>query len=72
MDEVDISQRAEALYLAEALAARDVSDSPGPVLIDGLACCRECEQPIPLARLAAVPGCGLCVTCQTQADGRRA
>ena len=68
MDDADISQRAEALFLAEALTARDASESPGPVLIDGVACCRECGEPIPPARLAAVPGVGLCTACQAEKE----
>ncbi|WP_027366947.1 TraR/DksA C4-type zinc finger protein [Desulfocurvibacter africanus] len=64
MDEADLSQRAEELFLAEALARRAGSESLGPVIIAGVPCCRECEQPIPSARLAAVPGVGLCVECQ--------
>jgi len=64
MDEVDESQRAEGLFLAEALARRTAPEAVGPVILEGAACCRECGEPIPPARLAAVPGVGLCVECQ--------
>ncbi|QYN80550.1 putative zinc-finger containing protein [Kosakonia phage Kc304] len=30
--------------------------------------CEECDEPIPLARRKAVPGCLLCVECQSKAD----
>lgn len=68
MDEADFSQRAEALFLAEALSAIAASGSPGPVLKGGVVCCRECGQPIPPVRLAAVPGAGLCVDCQAEKE----
>lgn len=35
---------------------------------DSLGHCEECEQPIPEARQAAVPGVRLCVQCQTKLD----
>ncbi|EGJ49034.1 TraR/DksA family transcriptional regulator [Desulfocurvibacter africanus] len=70
MDEVDQSQRAEELFLAEALARRNASEPLGPVFLDGVACCRECGEPIPAARLAAVPGAALCVGCQSLKEVR--
>ena len=70
MDDADISQRAEELFLAEALNACEANASPGPVFIDGRTCCRECEDPIPPARLAAVPGAGLCTACQADREAR--
>ncbi|MEG6550420.1 TraR/DksA C4-type zinc finger protein [Desulfocurvibacter africanus] len=68
MDEADFSQRAEALFLAEALTARDAPKSLGPVLIDGVACCCACGESIAPARLAAVPGAGLCTACQAERE----
>jgi phage/conjugal plasmid C-4 type zinc finger TraR family protein len=54
-------QARAAEVLAKAQAQRDAD--PGPVWIEGRPCCRECEEPIPLARLQAVPGTGLCREC---------
>lgn len=68
MDEADISQRAEELFLAEALSSRAAPEPLGPIVINGAACCRECEKPIPQARLAAIPGVGLCVDCQAEKE----
>ena len=34
--------------------------------------CAECEEPIPEARRAAIPGVKLCVDCASQRDGRAA
>lgn len=64
MDEADQSQAAEELFLAEALARRATPEPVRPVFLEGVACCHECGEPIPPARLAAVPGAGLCVECQ--------
>lgn len=36
----------------------------GPEWIDGKPCCRECGDPIPEARLKAIPGVGMCLSCQ--------
>ena len=38
----------------------------GPEWIDGKPCCRECGEPIPEARLKAIPGVGLCLSCQQE------
>jgi phage/conjugal plasmid C-4 type zinc finger TraR family protein len=32
--------------------------------------CAECDEPIPEARRAAVPGVKLCIECQQERDGR--
>lgn len=64
-DEVDMSQLAIALDNAEALArVTNRASGQGPDWIDGVPCCRECGEPIPARRLAALPGVGLCVLCQ--------
>lgn len=50
--------------LASALSvALDRAPDPGPEVVDGVPCCRNCGEPIPLRRLAALPGVGLCVDC---------
>lgn len=33
--------------------------------------CAECEEEIPAARRAAIPGVKLCIDCQQERDGRR-
>lgn len=58
----ELRLRAQALDRALARPAE-----PGPVFIDGVACCRSCQEPILSARIKAVPGVGLCVEC---AEGR--
>ena len=43
----------------------------GPEWIDGKPCCRECGDPIPEARLKAIPGVGLCLACQEEWEKER-
>ncbi len=43
----------------------------GPEWIDGKPCCRECGEPIPEARLKAIPGVGLCLACQQERERER-
>ena len=43
----------------------------GPEWIDGKPCCRECGEPIPEARLKAIPGVGLCLVCQEEWESGR-
>lgn len=59
--ELERMEREAALSRARSASARGRGE---PEWIDGVACCRECGDPIPPARLAAVPGVGLCRTCQ--------
>ena len=37
---------------------------------DSLTHCAECDEPIPEARRAAIPGVKLCIDCQSERDGR--
>lgn len=71
MDQFDLASEFERQErescLAAALAARPAPGS-GPDWVDGKPCCRDCGEAIPLARLEAVPGCGLCVECQARAE----
>lgn len=39
---------------------------------DSLTHCAECDEPIPEARRAAIPGVKLCIDCQSARDGRAA
>lgn len=57
----DTERRHREAALSCALLRPD--PGPGPDWIDGRPCCRECGEEIPAARLAAVPGVGLCVEC---------
>ncbi len=59
MDIFDQAQELERLEREAALSRE---------WIDGVACCRECGEPIPPARLAAVPGVGLCKACQEEME----
>ena len=69
-DAVDAAQEAEARIREEALAHVKAAPGPAPMILDGVACCAECEEPIPEARLAALPGVGLCVTCAEELEGK--
>jgi phage/conjugal plasmid C-4 type zinc finger TraR family protein len=68
-DIIDDAQQEEMRIRSEALdRARAKHPDPGPLFIDGVACCRDCEEPILSARLKAKPGCGRCVPCQGEAE----
>lgn len=71
-DTIDLAQEHEAHFRAHALASVSRPDADAEQLvIEGVVCCAECEEPIPQARLAAVPGCTRCAGCQEQEDLRR-
>lgn len=59
MDILDRAKELEEGQLERALAFRFVVPV-GPAR----ACCAECDEPIPPARIKAVPGCQLCIDCQ--------
>lgn len=66
-DIIDSAQEAEDLARKAALASMPVADlGDGPQIIDGKACCVDCEAEIPPARLAARPGCSRCTGCQDE------
>ena len=57
MDVFDQATELERLDREAALSrARAAMDQGGPDWIDGVACCRECGEPIPQKRLEALPG----------------
>lgn len=64
-DEADMAQEIIVLDNTTALArVINRRRGRGPVYVDGVACCRECGEPIPAARLAAAPDAECCVECQ--------
>jgi phage/conjugal plasmid C-4 type zinc finger TraR family protein len=70
MDEVDRAQREETAYLQAAIAAAlPAAGGVEQLLVDGVIVCAECGEPIPLARLAALPSACRCVVCQAEAEG---
>ena len=68
MDFCDIASEIEARNRADALSLAGLRPpDPGPYYVNGVAHCRECLEPIPEARLRALPGVGLCVRCAEDA-----
>lgn len=73
MDVFDQATELERLDRESALMrARANMDQGGPDWIDGVACCRECGDPIPQRRLDALPGVGLCLSCQEEREAAHA
>lgn len=69
MDTFDQAQELERLSRESALSrAKWRPYSEGPEWINGVACCRNCGEPIPPKRLAAIPGVGLCRACQEEEE----
>ena len=72
MDVFDQASELERLDRESALVrARSSVDRGGPEWINGVACCRECGEPIPPRRLEALPGVGLCLACQEERENSR-
>ena len=68
MDLADRSQIDSDIHLTNAIqAARTL---PGATRRVSRNFCAACEEPIPVARREAVPGCQLCIPCQGAAEGR--
>ena len=71
MDIFDQAQELERLDRESALIrSKSAVDTDGPAWIDGVACCRECGDPIPPRRLKALPGVGLCLACQKERESQ--
>lgn len=67
MDIFDQATELERLDRESALQrARFSMPQEGPEWIDGEPCCRECGDPIPPARMKAIPGVGMCLPCQEE------
>lgn len=69
-DPADLAQTFEEEHRAKSLATAPRAAGPPPEIIDGLACCADCLEPIPPARLAALPGVGLCVACAQEYESQ--
>ncbi len=71
MDDLDLATEQERRDREEALArVHQGMLQCGPEIINGVACCRECGDPIPRKRLEAIPGVALCVSCQAEREAR--
>ena len=64
MDICDNADRIIQQHLEAALDAVQLDNSISPIYRDGVALCVDCEEPIPPARLKALPSCCRCVECQ--------
>lgn len=68
----DIFDRAteqEELDRALAMAAqRRRTGKDGKTIADSATDCLDCDEPIPLLRREAVPGCQFCTDCQAQRE----
>lgn len=64
-DAIDRAQAIEARMRRQQIdrALANITSGPGPLFIDGLPCCRECEEPIASQRLQALSGVSLCIDC---------
>lgn len=67
MDISDQAQQLEELFRAEALAAQAAKTPQGTSATE----CKNCEQPIPLARQQAIQGVQLCISCQQAQEDKR-
>lgn len=77
----DLCDSAQAIGLLEAqtlsverlaLAARRISETLERIADGTYGRCEECDEPIPPARLNAIPTATLCVRCQSAAESRAA
>lgn len=68
-DDADMAQLVQEREVAAAISlVVHRREGEGPEYVDGVACCRDCGEPIPKKRLAAMPGVSRCVDCQQAAD----
>lgn len=49
-------------------AQQDRAGLAGKTIDDSATECRDCDEPIPYKRRAAIPGCQFCVDCQAQRE----
>jgi phage/conjugal plasmid C-4 type zinc finger TraR family protein len=62
MDQADIAQESEALYLARCLGAQARAAA---LAEPGSGICTDCGEPIPAARRRALPSARRCLDCQS-------
>jgi len=67
-DPADLAHVQEEAFRAASLARAKATPGPAPCIAGGVVCCALCALPIPQARLDALPGVGLCVGCQEDAE----
>lgn len=67
MDDIDRAQIYDQTFrdIAIAAALRHGNDED-PLIINGVRCCLDCEEPIPEGRLELEPDARRCVPCQTK------
>lgn len=75
MDEADFAQLHESMARESALAMRAAraARNAGSARVAGAAerqsgLCADCGEPIPAARLAAIPNAARCVACQSELE----
>ena len=68
MDIIDLANKHADLFRENALrtaeASRRWQPVEAPLIIDGIRCCLDCEDPIPEGRLLIRPEAVRCVECQ--------
>jgi len=73
MDIIDDAQELTEFHrqqsIRDALNGR-YREREHPLIIDGVRCCRDCEEKIPEARLLLKPSAVRCTACQEQKDQR--
>ena len=66
-DDVDRASEREAIARDDALREQQRrAGLTGKTVADSATHCVECDDRIPVARRRAIPGCQLCVACQTR------
>lgn len=70
MDErfIEIAQERAERERAESVAAIVDRTREEQLIIDGVVCCRDCEEKIPSKRLKACPEAVRCIDCQVRHD----
>lgn len=69
MDIFDQASELERINRESALLkAQQALHDEGPEWINGEPCCRECGEAIPPERIKAIPGVGLCLSCQEERE----
>lgn len=68
VDMVDLAQEREQRWREAALRQVSLLDNDEEMDTDTPRFCEDCEEPIPLARVKAVPRCTRCIDCQKGAE----